>query len=331
MTRRACLVFPTADEAGSGRKPFNVTERSSILRLTVRQYEGRSAMHTLLFFVRCLPDQKMKCFYRILFAVSSVVVIMLSGAVRAGAEEEKLPDTFGIRLGGYAIENADTIVRLDAANAPVGTYIDFHDTLGGDTRSTIVRLDGFYRFNDHHALGFSWYNVKFTGSRVLGEDINWGDNTYPINTQVDSTLKFDVYKLNYQYSLYHNEKVELGAVFGFHIMRVYASISASGINQAQSTAVTAPLPVWGIFADYKFTPRFSVYYNYQVFFIDYEDKAKGGIQDTLVGLEYRLFRNFALGAAYNRFNLNLELKGDRTTLFADTGWNGAMLYGALYF
>ncbi len=288
-------------------------------------------MHILLFFVRCLPALKKKIMYRFLCAITAFMVIVLSGAVQAGAEEEMLPDGFGLRLGGYSIQNADTIVRLDAANAPLGTYIDFHDTLGGDTRSTVVRLDGFYRFNERHALGFSWYNVKFTGSRVLSTDIIWGDFTYPINTQVDSTLKFDVYKLNYQYSLYHNEKVELGAQIGFHVMRAFVGINASGINQAQSQAVTAPLPVWGIFADYKFTPRFSIYYNYQVFFIDYEDKAKGGLQDTLFGVEYRLFRNFALGAAYNRFSLNMELKGDRATLFVDTGWNGAMLYGAVYF
>jgi hypothetical protein len=279
--------------------------------------------------MQCLKKQK--CFYRFLFAVSAAAVFVLSGAVRAGAEEEKLPDKFGVKLGGYAIENADTILRLDAANAPVGTYIDFHDTLGGETRSTIVRLDGFYRFNDHHALGFSWYALKFTGSRILDKEITWGDFTYPINTQVDSTIKFDIYKLNYQYSLFHNEEAELGVLVGFHVMRTFAGISASGINQTQSQAVTAPLPVWGIFADYKFTPRFSAYYIYQAFFIDYEDKAKGALTDTLLGLEYRLFRHFALGAAYNRFNLNMELKGDKATLNINTGWNGGLLYGALYF
>ncbi len=288
-------------------------------------------MHILLFFVRCLPVFKKKIIFRFLCAITAFIVIVLSGAVRAGAEEEKLPDTFGLKLGGYAIQNADTIVRLDASNAPVGTYIDFQNTLGGDTRSTIVRLDGFYRFNDHHALGFAWYNVKFTGSRILDKDITWGDFTYPINTQVDSTIKFDIYKINYQYSLFHNEEAELGVLFGFHVMRTFAGITASGINQSQSQAVTAPLPVWGIFADYKFTPRFSAYYIYQAFFIDYEDKAKGSLLDTLLAFEYRLFSHFALGAAYNRFNVNLDLKGDNARLNINTGWNGGLLYGALYF
>ncbi len=288
-------------------------------------------MHILLFFVRCLPALKKKIMYRFLCAITAFMVIVLSGAVQAGAEEEMLPDGFGLRLGGYSIQNADTIVRLDAANAPVGTYIDFQNTLGGDTRSTIVRLDGFYRFNDHHALGFAWYNVKFTGSRILDKDITWGDFTYPINTQVDSTIKFDIYKINYQYSLFHNEEAELGVLFGFHVMRTFAGITASGINQSQSQAVTAPLPVWGIFADYKFTPRFSAYYIYQAFFIDYEDKAKGSLLDTLLAFEYRLFSHFALGAAYNRFNVNLDLKGDNARLNINTGWNGGLLYGALYF
>ncbi|HEX9136642.1 MAG TPA: hypothetical protein VF905_06825, partial [Nitrospirota bacterium] len=263
--------------------------------------------------------------------LSAFMAFVLAGAVQAGAEEELLPDGFMLRAGGYRVQNADTILRLDANNAPVGTYIDFHDTLGGDNQATVFRLDGLYRFNDKHGLGFSYYSLKFTGSRVLDQDIQWGDVTFPINAKVDSEIKFDVYKLNYQYSLFHNNKVELGASFGLHILKMSAGITATGIGESQSEAVTAPLPVFGLYADYNFTPRFSAFYTYQWFFINYEDKIKGGLQDFLIGLEYRVFRNFALGIAYNRFALKVESKGDATTLHVDTTWNGGMLYGALYF
>jgi hypothetical protein len=222
-------------------------------------------------------------------------------------------------------------MRLDSANAPVGAYIDFHDTLGGETRATVFRADGLYRFNEHHALGASWYDVKFTGSRSLSRDIEWGGVTYPLNSQVNSELKFDVYKLNYQYSVFHDEKAELGASFGFHVMHVFAGIDATGINESHSEAATAPLPVWGLFADYNFTPRFSAYYNYQFFFINIDEKFKGGLQDFIFGLEYRLIRNVALGAAYNRFALNVDIKKDVATLKLNTNWNGGMLYGAVYF
>ncbi len=289
-------------------------------------------MNTLLFVVRSLPPfMRWQHFFRALIVGSMVVVFMLAGAVRAGAEEEQFPDKFSLRLGGYNIRSADTIVRLDAANAPIGTYIDFQDTLGGDTKAYVFRLDGLYRFNEHHGLGFSYYAIRFTGSRVLGQDIEWGGETFPISTLVDSELKFDVYKLNNQYSVYHNDKVELGALFGFHIMKAFVSINASQIRQSESESITAPLPVFGLFADYKFTPRFSIFYNYQWFFINYQDKIRGGLQDFIFGLEYRVIRNIALGAAYNRFGLNAEVKDENKTLNLNTTWNGGMLYAAVYF
>jgi len=127
---------------------------------------------------------------------------------------------------------------------------------------------------------------------VPGQDIVWGGFTFTLATPVSSELKFDMFKLDYRYSLQHNEKVELGASVGLHIMHTFASISAYSINQAQSGAVTTPLPVFGLFASYS----------------DYQDKARGGLEDFLLGVEYRLFRNVALGAAYSRFTTNLELK-----------------------
>ena len=261
----------------------------------------------------------------------AVIVAVLAIHVAAWADDYMLPDTFMLRLGGYAVNSANTVMRLDLANAPIGAYVDFHDTLGGETRTTVFRADGLYRFNEHHAVAFAWYNVKFTGSRALSNDIEWGGVTYPLSTQVDSKLQFDVYKLNYQYSVFHDEKAELGASFGFHVMHIFAGIDASGINESHSEAATAPLPVWGLFADYNFTPRFSAYYNYQFFFINIDDKFKGGLQDFIFGLEYRIFRNVALGAAYNRFALNADIKKDAATLKVNTNWNGGMLYGAVYF
>jgi len=288
-------------------------------------------MHNVLFFIhRLLSLVRRKDLWRALVAASAFAAFVLAGAVRAGAEEELLPDKFMLRLGGYAAHNADTIMRLDANNLPVGGYIDFHNTLGGDTSTNVFRLDGLYRFNDRHGLGFSWYALRFNGSTVLGQDIEWGGNQILTGQPVDSQLKFDVYKINYQYSVYHNDKVELGASAGLHVMHISTSITAGSIGSANE-AVTAPLPEFGLFANYNFTPRFSAFYNYQWFFINYQDKFKGGLQDFLFGFEYRAFRNVALGLAYNRFGMNLKAEKDTTTLYVNTNWNGGMLYAAFYF
>jgi hypothetical protein len=272
----------------------------------------------------------MKYFKRSAYVVAIIIAALVFNAP-AWAADEQFPDNFMLRAGGYAIGNAETTARLDSNKVPAGVYVDFADNLGGDTSTTVARVDGRYRLNDKHGIGFSWYALRLDGSRVLDRNISWGDQTFPISARVDSEIKLDIYKLNYQYSLFHNEKAELGVLAGFHVMQTSVGISAPGINKSQSESVTAPLPVLGTFAEYKFTPRFSAYFNYQFFFINYDDKIKGALQDFLVGLEYRVLRNVALGAAYNRFALDIKSKGDATTLYLNTNWNGGLAYAAVYF
>jgi len=264
-------------------------------------------------------------------ALAAAFLLACAMAAPAAAEDKAFPDRWMFRLGGYQVSEADTLVRLDANNAPVGVFIDFAQTLGGQTSAAVGRFDGLYRFNDKHGLGFSWYTLRFTGYRDLRTEIDWGGDTYPIGTTVDSEIKFDIYKINYQYSVINSAEAELGGLIGLHVMDFGVSLNASGIGQARADSVTAPLPVLGLYARYNFTPRFSMYYNFQFFFIDYEDKISGGLQDALIGLEYRVSKHFAVGAALNRFNTSLESKEDMATLFVETRWRGTMLYGSLYF
>ena len=263
--------------------------------------------------------------------LAAVIVLACAAAAPALAEDKAFPDRWMFRLGGYQVSNADQLVRLDANAAPVGVYIDFAETLGGQTSANVGRFDGLYRFNDKHGLGFSWYALRFKGYRDLTAEIDWGGDTYPIGTTVDSQINFDVYKINYQYSVINSAEAELGGLIGLHVMDTAISLSATGIGQARSESVTAPLPVLGLYARYNFTPRFSMYYNFQFFFIDYEDTVSGGLQDALIGIEYRLFRNFAVGAAFNRFSMEMESKEENSTLYVNTRWRGTMLYGTLYF
>jgi len=237
-----------------------------------------------------------------------------------------------LRVGGYYARDANTVLRLDSSTNALGASLDFDENLGGEKEATVVRADTLFRFNDDHGLGAAWYALSFKGSRDIGTNIDWGGNT--LEGQIDSEIAFDIYKLNYQYSLYHNDKVELGASFGFHVMQLAVDLAGT-INgtagSSTSKSITAPLPVWGLFANYNFTPKLKCYYNYQVFNINYDDKVKGGLQDFLIGLEYRLFRNVGLGPAYNRVSANLEVEKETSPLTFDTNWNGGMLYGSVYF
>jgi len=256
-------------------------------------------------------------------------MVFTSIAPALGADEPP-SDRAMIRLGGYGVRDAETLVRLDSNNAPAGLYIDFEDTLGGETSANVVRLDGLYRLDDRHALGYSWYALKFTGHRVIDTAIQWGDQSYTLGTQIDSEVRFDVFKLNYQYSLFHREEVELGVLAGLHVMRTSVSLGATGGSEVRES-VNAPLPVFGVFANHRFSPRWRAHFNYQLFFVNYEDRVQGGLQDLTVGLEYRLTRQFALGTALSGFALDLEARDESSNLRVNTQWSGWMIYASQYF
>ena len=89
-----------------------------------------------------------------------VVLIACAIALPAIADEGPYPDRWMVRLGGYNVSDAETVVRLDVNALPVGTYLDFAQDLGGETSARVARLDAYYRFNERHALGFSWYDAS---------------------------------------------------------------------------------------------------------------------------------------------------------------------------
>ena len=242
---------------------------------------------------------------------------------------EPLPERFMLRAGGLFLAQINTTLRLDAAHAPIGTSIDFNKTLGGDDQASSARIDSVYRFNDNHAIGLSWYKIRLKGERTLDRDIEWDGVTYPINATVDSFLNEDIYKLNYRYSLYHNQDVELGLSAGFHVTRIGIGLNAASVG-AKNESVTAPLPVFGTFVSYNFTPKFSLMGNYEFFFLNF-DNVGGSLQDLLFGLEYRVLRNLAVGGAFNLYTLQAHYGTDKFDFSLDQTWSGVMGYITFYF
>lgn len=263
-------------------------------------------------------------------------MLALSAPAYAGAPppqtteeaKEKVPDRFMLRAGGFAMANISTSAALAPAGSSVGGTINFNEVLGLDSSSFSGRVDAVYRFGEHGAIGFSWYSFNLTGSRAIDRTIDWNGQTIPINTQVDSFLDQDIYKLNYRYSIYHNDEIEFGAEAGFDIQHFKVGLNTTNFGET-SEAATAPLPVFGAYINYHFTPRLLLGIEYEFFFLEL-DNASGSLQDLLLSLEYRVFKNVALGAAFNFYSLDAEYTSSSSTLDLQQQWNGLLLYASLY-
>ncbi|BCA53066.1 DUF481 domain-containing protein [Nitrospira sp. KM1] len=246
-----------------------------------------------------------------------------------------LPEKLMVRGGWAYVFGATVNAGVAGPVLGLGTTVDFTNTLGGRSSTDAFRVDTLYRFNDRHALGFSWYRVGLGGEKALNQQIQIRDNIVAAGAATQTSLSLNTYRLLYNYSFYRNDKVELGVSPGLYMMRTTFNFAAQGtINGVVNNTtlvneqITLPLPSIGFVANYNITPRLAFQSRYDFFYLSI-NKYTGAMFEFYAGLEYRLFKHFALGAAYDR--LQASLRGDGNQGFnIDFSYNLAYVYASLY-
>jgi hypothetical protein len=160
----------------------------------------------------------------LIFLVVSILALTFSPPLQAEEKTEEktdapLSDKLMIRGGWAYVFGATANVAVGGPVLGVGTSVDFTQTLGGDTSTDAFRIDTLYRFNERHAVGFSWYRVGLSGEKVLNEQIQIRDQIIAAGASTQTSLSFNTYRLLYNYSFYRNDKVELGVSPGLYMMK----------------------------------------------------------------------------------------------------------------
>ncbi len=265
-----------------------------------------------------------------LFATCAISVFNISDVY---AEEETavaFPDKYMVRLGTYIIDGSETQFSVSTPIG-LGTVIDYSRDLGGETRETIPRIDAYYRFNPRHRIDFTTFEVDRSGTTTLSIDTTIGGQDYFASETISSEIKYQLYKLAYGYSFYHSSKVELTVSAGLNLTS-YDLMFANGAGDKVETAgFSAPLPMFGLRMGYAITPKWSVHYVAEAFFVDFNDKVRGAMFNYELNTEYKLFKNFAIGAGVARLGTSVEVNDDDWTGQVSDSYRGYTLFGTLYF
>jgi hypothetical protein len=262
----------------------------------------------------------------------SILTLMLPPLSRAEEKAESqtpFQDKLMVRGGWAYVFGATANVAVGGPVLGVGTNVDFTQTLGGDISTDAFRIDTLYRFNERHAIGFSWYRVGLSGDKNLNQQIQIRDELVAAGASTQSSLSFNTYRLIYNYSFYRNDKVELGVSPGLYMMRTKFHFTGQGTvnNTPGSVAIvdeqlTLPLPSIGLIANYNITPRLQFQSRYDVFYLSI-GQYSGSMFEFYGGLEYRIVQHLAMGLAYDR--LQASLRGD-----GHEGFNASFSYNLLY-
>ncbi len=282
----------------------------------------------------------MKIYNGLIKAVAgSVVAVFIATVVTAGnvnaADDEVVavafPDKYMVRLGAYIVDGSDTQFSVSSDVGGIGTVIDYQRDLGGESRGTIPRIDAYYRFNPRHRIDFTAFSIDRKGSRTLAIDITIEDENYVIGDTINSDIKYTLYKLGYGYSFYHSPKVELSFSAGLNITSYDLKFADSSGNNAEAAGFTAPLPMFGLRMGYAITPKWSVNYVAESFFIEFEDKIRGSLVNYELNTEYKLFKNFAIGAGFARMGSSVEVNDNDWKGQVSDSYRGYTIFGTFYF
>ena len=253
-----------------------------------------------------------------------------------------LPDDIKLTAGAYVIANHKTLLNVSSHDGVSGS-LDLLKVLKMETRTTSVYFDGYYRFTPSQRVELGYTSLSSSAHSGFGK-VYFPGEEYEIDLSgdVDTHMDIDTFKILYTYSFYHNEKVELGLSLGLHVTDIDFGLGASiGPGGNDYSLVIAPyLPVIGARFEYMILPEWSVQYNFDLLYLatDVElpnmsnvEGTEGYLFDSSLGTEYRLFKNFGLGAAINLSILDFEFIEHAVDVGLENRVFGFVGYGALYF
>ena len=231
----------------------------------------------------------------------------------------------------------DSGVRVGPSG--VGISVDLEDLLGMSTGVAVYTLGGSWRFteNKRHRADLSWMAIRRSADKTLGQDLDLGDgNILPTGTQISSRLNLNLVRATYSYSFLQDDRVDLAATAGVYIMPIDFGLDAGGFaNFEESFKITAPLPLFGMRADFVLTPRWRLRNSLSLFYLEVGDYA-GGMRELRSSVEWRATPWLGLGAGVESFGLGVKLDGSTDIPGVDFlgeikfAYSGVVLYARGY-
>jgi hypothetical protein len=184
--------------------------------------------------------------------------------INSGRDAGAVGRTLSIGIG-VGLERFDTNVKFTEKSTGKTVFIDLEGTLGMPETDVVPILYGYWRINDKHGIGFSYYQIR-RETTLLGIDENLGDLAITGNVKMSDESRF--YSLSYNLSLYHDDRAYVFLALGVNAIDLKYRLDAEGTIDFDGTPIAsgeysqdvnqlAPLPMIGIDAWFALTPRWA--------------------------------------------------------------------------
>ena len=248
------------------------------------------------------------------FVIAAVfVALVFAAATPAEAQRsfEPLFDKFNFKLAGSWLA-LKTEIRLDSdLTEGDGTKLNFEDDLDLGSGSTIPTLAFEWQIARKHKLGVRWQDISRDSSAQALTEIQWGDETIPINA--DITLGFDIAQVFIDYAYYPWVKERWAAGFGIGLRWMDMTTTLEWNEETiggGSSDVNAAAPLPYLYFEYRrlFSEHWRFITGLGWLYLDLGD-LKGGQWIGRAGIEYLAGKRWSFGGSLNLSNIGVDWKG----------------------
>jgi len=261
----------------------------------------------------------------------------LAVAQTGGYAEGLLNNSWVFNVGGF-IYQTGLNARLDGESSQ-NPEIDFDETFGQSDDATRVRADVLWRITPTHRLRFMYFDNSNSRTKVLGEDVQWGDYTFLKDSSATFDQEFEVYALSYEWAFMRSPTYELAASIGVHYMDIKMQFSGTANYTGPDCAtppscsgsatkgndLAAPLPVLGLRAGWLVAPNWYLEASGQFFKVKI-DEYDGRWSDLRLNATWMFHRNFGVGVGYNWFVTRVDVEADDFNGRVKLDYSGVQVY-----
>ena len=224
----------------------------------------------------------------------------------------------------YFFPTISSTARLDSDTGGIGTEVHLEDDLGlTDRKGTPYILLGSRFGSQNWRAEFEYYYLDRSATRTIQRDITWGDTTYSLGANINSTFNTNIYRLTGGYSFYHTPEAEAGVSVGFHVTDFKLALSGEGTGPAglsfrtESRTQLVPLPTLGAYGNYKLAQDWILHGRVDWLSLTYE-QYHGSLTNLYVGADWRFVPNWGVGLGYRY--VNYRVTADKNSFHGEANY-----------
>ena len=271
----------------------------------------------------------------LLWAVSNIALFAQESHTKV--EKDSLQyqwDRFSVSLGGFlTVISSD--LGLIGEEMGVGLNINLEQALGLNSSTPVLRGESEYNFGPRRRshVRFGYFYLLRNAVKTLENEIEIGDEVYPIGTDVRSKTGLHIIRGMYDYSFYKDRRANLAFSGGLYILPMSYSIGTDQIID-ETDAFVLPLPVIGFRSEFLITPKFIAKQNVEFLYLK-TSNFQGDISDLNMWIEYHVLNHLGIGLGFNVFRFSMSATEKRNSRefvgTYKTGFTGLLFYGKYYF